>query len=66
MSTSRQVVWVIGAGVIGRGVAQDCAEHGLEVVLVDRDPGVLDAARTEIRTQIRLFAMLRRRYLMLL
>jgi len=59
--TTLQTVAVIGAGVIGRGVAQDCAEHELDVVLVDRDPAILEAALAEIRQQARLYAMLRKR-----
>lgn len=59
--TPLQTIAVVGAGVIGRGVAQDCAEHELDVILVDRDEAILDAALEEIRQQARLYAMLRKR-----
>lgn len=39
------VVAVVGAGVIGAGVAQALAERGRDVVLVDSDPAALDRAR---------------------
>jgi 3-hydroxybutyryl-CoA dehydrogenase len=40
---------VIGAGVIGRGVAQCCASHGYPVILVDLSTDVLDKAMEDIR-----------------
>jgi 3-hydroxybutyryl-CoA dehydrogenase/3-hydroxyacyl-CoA dehydrogenase len=42
-------VAVIGAGVMGAGIAQVLALAGREVVLRDLDPGVLDRARAGIR-----------------
>ncbi|MGW4841902.1 3-hydroxyacyl-CoA dehydrogenase family protein [Nocardia brasiliensis] len=39
---------VIGAGVMGSGLAQDLAAHGLSVVLVDRSPEQLDRAADEV------------------
>lgn len=41
-------VGVVGAGVMGTGVAQNFVEHGHEVVLVDRNDEALDRARGEI------------------
>ncbi|WP_280404279.1 3-hydroxyacyl-CoA dehydrogenase family protein [Nocardia brasiliensis] len=39
---------VIGAGVMGSGLAQDLAAHGFSVVLVDRSPEQLDRAAEEV------------------
>jgi 3-hydroxybutyryl-CoA dehydrogenase len=44
----RGPVTVLGAGTMGRGIAIAALEAGLEVTLVDVDPGVLDAARERI------------------
>src|SRR5690242_19492656 len=41
---SRCVVGVIGAGVIGRSVAQCCASFGVPVILVDLSLDVLNCA----------------------
>nr|QEO74437.1 3-hydroxybutyryl-CoA dehydrogenase [uncultured bacterium] len=46
------VVAVIGAGVIGTGVAQAGAEAGHRVVLVDREESILDRARADIRRNL--------------
>lgn len=42
------VVAVIGAGVMGRGVAQVLAQHDFNVVLMDLTPQLLDEARRSI------------------
>ncbi len=47
-------VAVVGAGVIGRGVAQALAQAELDVVVVDIDDDVLEAARSEIAQAVRL------------
>jgi 3-hydroxyacyl-CoA dehydrogenase/enoyl-CoA hydratase/3-hydroxybutyryl-CoA epimerase len=41
-------VGVVGAGVMGSGIAQWCAARGLAVVLHDSQPAALDRARTVI------------------
>jgi 3-hydroxybutyryl-CoA dehydrogenase len=46
-------VGVVGAGVIGVGVAQAFAQTGHNVVLVDISQAILDRARTEIANGIR-------------
>jgi 3-hydroxybutyryl-CoA dehydrogenase len=48
------VVAVLGAGTIGRGVAQNLAQTGHRVLLIDVSETALAAARREIRTGIRL------------
>ena len=52
-------IGVVGAGTMGRGVAQLFAEHGHEVVLVDVADGVLDSARAAIGTNVRLAPLIR-------
>jgi 3-hydroxybutyryl-CoA dehydrogenase len=48
-----QTVGVIGAGVMGSGVAQDLAQTGHRVVLVDVSDEILERARGEIRKNLR-------------
>jgi 3-hydroxybutyryl-CoA dehydrogenase len=49
-----QLVGVVGAGTIGRGVAQSLAQSGFEVSLTDISPGQLDSALAEIAQSLRL------------
>ena len=49
-----KTVGVVGAGVMGRGVAQNLAQTDHDVILVDIADEVLDAARGEIKNNIRL------------
>jgi len=51
---------VVGAGVMGRGLAQTAAQAGINVVLIDVDAGALDSARSEIFNTIRLASMMQR------
>lgn len=46
-------IGVIGAGVMGRGVAQDLAQTQHEVVLMDISKSILDSAKKEIYQSIR-------------
>lgn len=55
-----RLVGVVGAGVMGAGVAQTFAEAGLKVVLLDVSQAILDRARAEVRQSVRLRQMLRR------
>ena len=48
-----QRVGVIGAGVIGTGVAQDLAQTGHDVILVDVSDGILERARDDLARNIR-------------
>lgn len=51
-------VGIVGAGVMGRGVAQAAAQKGMRVVLLDVSDEILAAADNEIRQAIRFAAML--------
>jgi 3-hydroxybutyryl-CoA dehydrogenase len=55
MSTT---VGIVGAGVMGRGVALSLALHGIRVVIVDIHQSILDAAWEEIRRSARLMPLL--------
>ncbi|MDZ8085095.1 MAG: 3-hydroxyacyl-CoA dehydrogenase NAD-binding domain-containing protein [Nostoc sp. DedQUE12b] len=48
-----QTVGVVGAGVMGVGVAQNLAQTGHQVILVDISEDILDKAKHEIRNNIR-------------
>lgn len=49
----KQIVGVIGAGVMGSGVAQNLAQGGYQVVLIDITEQALERARGEIRNNVR-------------
>lgn len=51
-------VGVIGAGVIGTGVAHSMAQSGHRTVLVDISTDALDSARANIRGSVRMYKML--------
>ena len=53
-------VGVIGAGVMGTGVAQNLAQKGIKAVLVDVSDDVLHKARETIYNSARFAAMMRR------
>lgn len=48
-----QVIGVVGAGVIGVGVAQNLAQTGHQVILVDISENILNQAKQEIKNNIR-------------
>lgn len=50
-------VGVIGAGIMGSGVAQNLAQSGYDVVLIDISEDILESAWEKIRTDMRLSAM---------
>jgi 3-hydroxybutyryl-CoA dehydrogenase len=52
------VVGVVGAGVMGVGVAQNLAASGYQVVLVDRDETILARARATIARDCRMSALM--------
>ncbi len=48
-----QIVGVVGAGVMGIGVAQNLAQTGYQVILVDISEAILENAEQEIKNNIR-------------
>jgi 3-hydroxybutyryl-CoA dehydrogenase len=58
MSLRFRRIGVVGAGVIGSGVAHLFAQTGHEVVLVDVSESQLDAARRDIGRNVKLFGLL--------
>ena len=50
---TQQTVGVIGAGVMGSGVAQNLSQSGYQVVLLDSAEQALERARGEIRNAVR-------------
>lgn len=48
-----RAVGVIGAGVMGSGVAQNLAQRGFGVILIDIDEDALERSRQEIRNNVR-------------
>lgn len=50
---TEQVIGVIGAGVMGSGVAQNLAQSGYRVVLIDIATAALERSRAEIRNNVR-------------
>jgi 3-hydroxybutyryl-CoA dehydrogenase len=55
-----ETIGVIGAGVMGVGVAQDVAQHGRQVILIDVDDARLARARQEIRANLRMQGLFRK------
>jgi len=47
---------IVGAGLMGSGVAQVCAQAGLQVILMDIDPSALEKAREQITWSVGKFA----------
>lgn len=48
-----KTVYILGAGIMGRGVAQTFAIHHHSVVLIDRDNAVLSKAQASIQQSLR-------------
>lgn len=55
-----KTVGVVGAGVIGIGVAQNLAQSGFNVLLVDVDDSVLADARNKMKQSLKLQRMFRK------
>lgn len=56
-----KTVGVVGAGVMGRGLSQDLAQHGYRVLLIDVDDKTLADAKKAVRQSVRAQLMLQRR-----
>ncbi|HEU4889474.1 MAG TPA: 3-hydroxyacyl-CoA dehydrogenase NAD-binding domain-containing protein [Thermoanaerobaculia bacterium] len=56
-------IGVIGAGVIGSGVAQLFAQTGHEVTLVDRSEEQLDRARRSVARNLKMLSMLQKEHI---
>lgn len=54
MTMKLKTIGVIGAGVMGRGVAQNLAQTNHQVILVDVNEGILERAKQEIYQTVRL------------
>ncbi|MEK3875935.1 3-hydroxyacyl-CoA dehydrogenase family protein [Paenibacillus sp. FSL M7-0420] len=54
------IIGVIGAGVMGRGVAQTLASSGFQVILLDKSTDILQSAQEEVRNKLRMTAMFNR------
>ncbi|MEK4477173.1 3-hydroxyacyl-CoA dehydrogenase family protein [Paenibacillus sp. FSL R7-0048] len=52
-------VAVIGAGIMGRGVAEALAVAGIAVILIDREEDVLQQSREQLRNDLRMRALFR-------
>jgi 3-hydroxybutyryl-CoA dehydrogenase len=55
-----ETVGVIGAGVMGVGVAQSLAQSEYRVLLIDLNHEILDRARSQIQENLRLHALLKK------
>lgn len=55
-----QLIGVVGAGVMGSGVAQNLAQSGYHVVLIDIAEAQLEQARVQIRNNVRFSAFSRK------
>jgi len=51
-------IGIIGAGVMGTGLALDAANHGLRAIVCDRAPGQLDRCAAQVRIDGRLYRLL--------
>lgn len=48
MFSAFESVGIVGAGTMGRGIAQIAAQPGCQVMLMDIKPGIADQARTNV------------------
>jgi 3-hydroxybutyryl-CoA dehydrogenase len=52
MNSSIETIAVIGAGTMGQGIAQVCAQAGYPTLLFDMQPAMLEKARQQINLQL--------------
>jgi 3-hydroxybutyryl-CoA dehydrogenase len=50
MNLKAEVVGVVGAGAMGKGIAQVAAVSGAKVLLIDNREGVAAAAKSDIKS----------------
>ncbi len=55
-----KIIGVVGAGVMGTGVAQNLAQAGYQVILVDRTTEILEHSREDIYQNVRLQTLFRK------
>ena len=55
-----QLVGVVGAGVMGRGVAQNLSQSGFKVILIDVSEEILKKAGEEIKQNLRFQVMMKK------
>ena len=55
-----KTIGVIGAGVMGVGVAQNLAQKGFEVLLIDQSESILEKAKEEIQKNVRFLIFFKR------
>jgi len=51
MKNQFSIVGIVGAGAMGRGIAQIAAQAGSQVLLLDMQPNAAESARSSIQTQ---------------
>lgn len=56
MDEAPQLIGIVGAGLMGRGIAQVAAQAGIEVLLYDTRPGAAQGAREAVAAQLRRLA----------
>ena len=56
-----KIIGIVGAGVMGGGIALNLAETGHDVILVDLTPEILNRAKAGIKENIRLQTLLQKR-----
>jgi 3-hydroxyacyl-CoA dehydrogenase len=54
-----KTVGIVGAGLMGHGIAQVFGIKGYRVNLYDKDPGILESASGKIRANLQLFLELK-------
>lgn len=62
MNGKEMKVGVIGAGVMGRGVAIRFAANGYEVILLDNDPVVINKVLRDIQREVKFMSMTSKSY----
>ncbi|WP_330370196.1 3-hydroxyacyl-CoA dehydrogenase NAD-binding domain-containing protein [Butyrivibrio sp. MC2021] len=56
-NTMGKKIGIIGAGVMGKGVAERFSKYGYDIVLIDNNSEVLNNAISEISRSIRMKAV---------